>query len=237
MTVVLTHLTLLDALALGVFLLCVHGATALIERSERRRQSLTRLMARRRLRWMQVMAERDVRIVDSALLAIQHQGASFFASAAMIAIGFVAAVIANTDQLLLVARDMAAEAEPSHRPIWEMKLLFLLGVLVVAFLKFAWSHRLFGYCAILIGATPPLCGAGEVDVRAHDRAAAAEQAGQMNIRAGRSFNRGLRLLYFALAALAWLLGPLAFAAATLAVSAMLYRREFLSETRDVIAEG
>lgn len=234
MDVILSMLTWRDAGAVALFLVAVVGATGMIERHGASRLSLTRLMALRRARWMRMMAERDVRIMDSALLSIQHQGASFFASATMIAIGGVAAVIANTDQLLLVARDMAANAAPSHRPVWELKLLFLLGVLVIAFLKFAWSHRLFGYCAILIGATPPPADAARPDPDVDRRARAAEEAAQMNIRAGRSFNRGLRLLYFSLAALAWLLGPEALLAATIGVCGMLYRREFLSETRRAI---
>lgn len=227
MDLILSMLTWRDAVALGLFVLCVLGATALIEQREASRQSLTRLMAQRRVLWMSAMAERDVRIMDSALLAIQHQSAAFFASATMIAIGGVAAVIANTDQLLSVASDIS-DAGPRHRPFWELKLLFLLGVLVVAFLKFVWALRLFGYCSILIGATPPM----SADAESRDRAA--DQAAQMNIRAARSFNRGLRLVYFALGSLAWLLGPEAFAAAVIAVSAMLYRREFLSETREAL---
>ncbi len=38
----------------------------------------------------------------------------------------------------------------------------------------------------------------------------------MNITAARSFNRGLRSIYFALAALAWLLGPVPLLAVTAA---------------------
>ena len=225
MNVVLGALSWLDAVACVVFAVCVFGATALIEDAKTQRQSLARMMAHRRAAWMTAMVERDVRIMDATLLNIQHQGSAFFASATMIGIGGVAAVIANTDQLLSLAGDIADDPGPRLRAVWEVKLLFLLTVLVVAFLKFVWSHRLFGYCAILIGATPH----HDADPKA--LAIAAEHAAQMNIRAGRSFNRGLRLVYFALAALAWLLGSEAFIAATIGVSLMLYRREFLSETR------
>ena len=81
---------------------------------------------------------------------------------------------------------------------------------------------------MLLGATPP------PDSDAEERAAVVRQMSEINIRAGRSFNRGLRLVYFALASLAWLLGPVAFAFATLATTWMLYRREFRSGVRQAM---
>ena len=100
----------------------------------------------------------------------------------------------------------------------------MLILLVNAFLKFVWSHRLFGYCAVMMGAMPE--GAEEAE-----RKAAVERAARLQMSAGRSFNRGLRALYFAIAALAWFLGPLPLIVASLLTAAMLYRREFLSESR------
>ena len=176
------------------------------------------------------MAERDVRIMDATLLTMQQQSVAFYASAMMIAIGGMAAIIGNADLLLNVAKDLNAPGDPVDRALWELKLLFLLCLLVLSLLRFVWSHRLFGYCAILIGATPhadpdnPAC-----------RSVAA-QAAAVNIRAGRSFNRGLRMMYFAMASLAWLLGPEALAIATLLTTLMLYRREFLSATRQALID-
>lgn len=214
-----------DGGALALFVLCVLGATAVIERDGAQRPSLARLMARHRERWMLLMSERDVRIMDAALLSTLHTGAGFFASASMIAIGGVAAIIGNADVLLDVANDLTVDDGTTSRAIWELKLLFLIVLLTMAFMKFVWAYRLFAYCAVMIGATPPPSGPEA------ERLDAVRQAAAINMRAGRSFNRGLRLIYFALASLAWLLGPLAFAIATLATAATLYRREFLSETR------
>ncbi|MCI4661535.1 MAG: DUF599 domain-containing protein [Neomegalonema sp.] len=218
----------LDALAVLLFFICVTAATWVIERDGTAQPSLARLMARHRQRWMELMAQREVRIMDSTLLSIQHRGAAFFASAVMIAIGGVAAVIGSTDRLLDLAQDLTADGVAQDRSVWEVKLLFLFAVLVVGFLKFVWAHRLFGYCAILIGATPLEPGA--------ERDRIVHQAGRFNLLAGRSFNRGLRLVYFALASMAWLLGADAFIIATLCMSAMLYRREFMSETRRAVME-
>ena len=65
----------------------------------------------------------------------------------------------------------------------------------------------------------------------------ADQAAQININAAKSFNRGLRSVYFALATLAWLLGPLALLATTVFTTAMLWRREFASESRRALLDN
>jgi uncharacterized membrane protein len=62
----------------------------------------------------------------------------------------------------------------------------------------------------------------------------AGQAAEINITAAQSFNRGLRSIYFALAALGWLIGPLGLVLATLAAASVLIRREFASRSRAVM---
>jgi uncharacterized membrane protein len=127
------------------------------------------------------------------------------------------------EQMVTVARDLSQHLELT-RIGSEVKTLFLIVLLASAFLKFVWSHRLFGYCAILLGAV----GVDGVDPQ---NIRIAHKAGQLNISAGRSFNRGLRQVYFTLAALAWYLGPVPFLIATITTSAILYRREFRSDSR------
>lgn len=84
----------------------------------------------------------------------------------------------------------------------ELRVILVLFIVANAFLKFVWAHRVFGYCAILMAAVP---NAPE-DPRAYPLAA---QAAEVNINAARNFNSGLRAVFFALAALGWLLGPVA----------------------------
>ena len=55
-------------------------------------------------------------------------------------------------------------------------------------------------------------------------------AARLNALAANSFNRGLRAYYFALAMMIWFFHAGAFVAATAAVVAVLYRREFRSKT-------
>ena len=65
----------------------------------------------------------------------------------------------------------------------------------------------------------------------------AAKAGEIGVLAARAFTRGMRTTYFALASAAWLLGPWALIAATLATVAMLWRREFTSASRATCASG
>lgn len=69
------------------------------------------------------------------------------------------------------------------------------------------------------------------DAEAYHRAT---QAAEINVTGARSYNRGLRSVYFALAALGWLLGPWALILTTLITAATLVRREFASQSRDIV---
>jgi len=191
------------------------------------RPSVSGLMADFRRDWMRQMVLRDPRIFDAQVVANLRQGTAFFASATMIALGGGMALIGNPEEVVGLASDLTLDDAP--RIVWEIKLLVTLLLLASAFLKFVWSHRLFGYCSVLMAAVP---NDPEAE-RAFPRAA---QAGEINITAARSFNRGLRTIYFSLASAAWLLGPEALIAAVLLTLGMLYRREFNSQSRAVLLE-
>ena len=64
----------------------------------------------------------------------------------------------------------------------------------------------------------------------------ARQAAEIIITAARSFNRGLNGVYFALAALAWLIGPKTLILAALLTAGVMLRREFASHSRQVMLE-
>ena len=49
-----------------------------------------------------------------------------------------------------------------------------------------------------------------------------------------NFNRGVRAYYYGLAALSWFLHPVLFAVVTVWVVAVIYRREFLSYTLELL---
>lgn len=198
-----------------------------IENPPRSYPSVSVLMAQYRREWMVQMITRDPRIFDAQILATLRQGTSFFASATMIAIGGCFALFGNMERFIGVAEDLTLEADPEI--VWEVKILVLIVFLANGFLKFVWSNRLFGYCAVLMAAVP-----NEPDSPLAARRAA--KAGEINITAARSFNRGLRSVYFALAATVWLLGAEALIVAVALTCMVLLRREFASQSRAVLME-
>ena len=218
-----------DFVALATILASWAIISWFIERERPNAPSTHALITQYRYRWMDVMITREVRIIDANILTSLRQGASFFTSAAMIAIGGGIALLGKADRLQGVAEDLSTElAAPIV--VWEMKILLVILILASAFLKFVWSHRLFGYCAVVMAAVPE-GNSGDPETKK-----IAQKAAKLNIYAARSFNRGIRTMYFALAAMAWVLGPVALLMATAATVFMLYRREFHSQSRNALLE-
>ncbi|MDA3856872.1 MAG: DUF599 domain-containing protein [Roseovarius sp.] len=222
-----THFNRLDLVAL----LLLFGSWAfiglLIDNAPKRWPSVSVLMAQYRREWMLEMITRDPRIFDAHILGTLRQGTSFLASATLIAIGGSLALLGDLDQVIGIAGDLTPGQEPIV--VWEVKILVILLFLANAFLKFVWSNRLFGYCAVLMAAVPNDAS----DPRALIRA---RKAGEINITAARGFNRGLRSLYFALATAAWILGSEALLLATVVTVLLLLRREFASQSRAVLMQ-
>ncbi|KIC11582.1 membrane protein [Leisingera sp. ANG-M1] len=221
----LTQFSLFDLAALALLITGWLWIGWRIENPPAGKPSVSWLMADFRRDWMKQMVGRDPRIFDAQLIGNLRQGTAFFASASMIAIGGGLALIGNTEQLAGVAQDLIQDSAPAF--VWEVKILVVLLFLSNAFLKYVWAHRLFGYCSVLMAAVPN----DPDDALAYPRAA---QAAEISITAARSFNRGMRATYFALAAVAWLAGAAALAAAVLITFAVLYRREFASHSRMIL---
>lgn len=219
--------SMLDLAAVALIVLAWLAIGLRIESATNEKQSTSKIVAQYRRDWMVQFITRQPRIFDSAILSSLRQGASFFASATMIATGGGLALLGNTERLSGVAQDLAQTSAPEL--VWEVKILFVILFLANAFLKFVWSHRLFGYCAVVMASVPN----DETDPTALPRA---RKAGEINITAARSFNRGLRSVYFSMAALAWLIGPVSLIFATLFTFAVLWRREFASHSRSVLMQ-
>ena len=216
--------TLWDTAAFGALVLIWAATGRLAERPPGWRPSVSQLMQDYRYRWMTEFLTREPRIFDVSLIDSLRQGTAFFASASMIAIGGGVALIGNAATLTGLAQDLTLAADTSQLRI---KLMVVVVLLSNALLKFIWSHRLFGYCAIMMAAVPN---------NPNDPIAAprARQSAEINITAARSFNRGLNSIYFALASLAWLIGPEALLVATVLTAGVLLRREFASHSRQVM---
>ena len=221
-----TTFSLTDIAAFVALVVAWVGTGLLAERPPKWRPSVSLLMQDYRYRWMTEFLTRDPRIFDATLLDSLRQGTAFFSSAAMIAIGGGVALIGNATALQGLALDLTIGVDAAHLRI---KLIVVVALLANALLKFVWSHRLFGYCAIMMAAVPN-------DFNDPMAAPRARQAAQINITAAKSFNRGLNSIYFALAALGWLIGPQALIVATVLTAGVLLRREFASHSRAVMLE-
>ncbi len=217
----------IDALAVALTLIAWAGIGWLIEHPPTSRPSVTVLMKEYRREWMRQFLTRQPRIFDASMIDSLRQGTAFFASASLIAIGGGIALIGNPAAIVGLAEDLTL---PSDATGLQLRVLLVIMFLANAVLKFIWSNRLFGYCAIMMAAVPN----DPVDPLAPHRA---QQAAELNITAAKSFNRGLHSIYFALGSLGWLLGPYALIATTLLTSAMLIRREFASDSRKVMLDA
>lgn len=224
----LSLFTTLDAVGLGLLILSWVGCSLIVENAPKSYPSTSQIMAEFRREWMRQFVRRDPRIFDSQIISSLRQGTAFFASASMIAIGGGFALLGNAERLRGVAQDLTLESDPIF--LLEVKLLVLLLFAANAFLKFVWSHRLFGYCSVIMAAVPN-------DPDDPQALPMALQAGELNITAARGYNRGLRAVYFGIASSAWLLGAGPLILATLVTLLVILRREFASQSRHVLIHG
>ena len=214
-----------DRAALGWFLLAWLGYGAFIQHLRSPRSITERLRGVRRA-WMHAMLGRDNRITDASLIGHAMHSATFFASTTMVALAALLGMLGNLDRTHAAVEALAFTAK-TPRPIVEGKVLLLLLVFAHTFLKLTWAIRQLNYGVALIGAAPSKPGPALRDAVA-DRTAAVLSL------AVSSFNAGVRGYYFALAALAWVFGPGAFALATTGMVAMLLWRQFGSDTAAAI---
>jgi len=202
--------------------------TAILEWTDYGAQSLNSQANRFRSAWIEEVSARDVRIADAQIMASLHSGAAFFASASLIGLGGVLNVFGPRSELLnaLASLPFGTHTTPQQ---WEAKVIGLAIIFAYAFLKFAWSYRLFIYATIMMGAMPP---ANEQDTpRAQDYT---HRTAQLAQEAACHFNRGQRALIFGLGYLGWFVHPALFIAMTIAVAIAQWRREFASNSSRII---
>ena len=219
-------LTPLDWAALALLVFCWGGFNAIVFRPRSgKRASLSRVMDRYRRGWMTVMAGRELRMVDTMIQGSVLQGCTFFASTAILLVGGLLAVLGSADRALEVLQDLPFAVETT-RTLWQLKVLGLATVLIYAFFKFAWAHRLYTYCIVVMGATPT--------EDSPETSSFANRAGRLLHLGALHFDRGIRAYYYTLAATAWFLHPILFMVSTVWVTAVLLRREFRSRTRTIL---
>lgn len=214
-------MTVLDRLSLVWFLFAWLGYGHLIHGLHSAPSITTRMGEMRRL-WMHTMLGRENRIVDASLIGNTMHSATFFASTSMIALAALLGLLGRFDQTYAVLQDLEFTAKTS-RMLLEGKVLLLILVFAHCFLKLTWALRQMNYCLAMIGAAPlkPTRGIRD-DIATH--------TGRLLSLAISSFNAGIRGYYFALAGLAWLLGPQSMLLVTTGIVAMLLWRQFGSAT-------
>ncbi|KNG93856.1 DUF599 domain-containing protein [Pseudaestuariivita atlantica] len=215
-----------DAVAVAILFAAWWGVGWVVEREATAFPSVSVLMDGYRREWMVQLVTRNPRIFDAQIITNLRQGSAFFGSATMLAMGGGLALIGNVEMIAGIARDLTFDDVP--RVVWQIKLLAGLVLLGHAFLRFVWSNRLFGYAAVMMAAVPNDTTDPTVPARTHKSA-------ELTISASRAFNQGLRSVYFALASAAWLVGPLALIGTVLFTLWVIWRREYASRSRAVLA--
>jgi len=210
----------LDWIALAVFVASWTAYGWLVDFSPWREKTLTAAMNRQRRLWMEMLAKRDLRIIDTSIVAGLQNGTAFFASTSLLAIGAAFAILTTSDQVLLAVEQLPLPLNTS-RSEWETKAIGLLAIYAYAFFKFGWSYRLFNYTSILIGAVP---FAAERESEASR--VAVERAVHMNVLAAHHFSLGQRAFFFSVGFLGWFASAWLFLAVTLVVVLSLARRQF-----------
>ncbi len=192
------------------------------------RHSLTHSVQQQRRQWILNTARREQRQFDAILMSNLSQSIAFFASTSVIGIGGLAAIMGYGDQakLLLERIPFVTRASPAE---WELKILFMMAILIYAFFKFAWAFRLSHYNVMVFGAMPP---ADDPDAALRDLYV--ENLARLLGLVGEHANAGLRSFYYAFAAIAWCFHPVLFMVAMTLVVGVLLRREFMSRASGIL---
>jgi uncharacterized membrane protein len=222
------QLPIIDIAAFAAFVTLWVGYTLLAEHRTLLGRSLSAVMARHRLIWMRAVCERDNRVADTALIGNLMRSVAFFASATLLVLGGLLALMSSGERGYAVFRDLPF-ADAHGIESFEAKVVLLAGLFVYTFFQITWSLRQFNYCCILIGAAPPPTASDQ------SKETYAKHAARLQGLAASSFNRGLRAYYFALAMLLWFVSAWAFLVAAALVTAVLYRREFHSKSLRTLA--
>ena len=209
-------MTPFDWLALVLFFLCWLGYGPLLKVLARGSGSLNDDMLTVREAWMTAMTHREVRLLDSQLLGHSINSGSFFASSNLLLIAAVGGILFGGQTALEGFASVGAESVPIL--LLEAKLALVLICLARGLLDFIWSIRQMNYTLALIGAAPEVHSPS-------DKIAFGQATARVLNPALAAFSQGVRGYYFALAAAAWLFGPLWLALGVVSVFGLLVWRQ------------
>ena len=192
-------------------------------------RNLNLAMHRIRKQWMKQMLRREERVIDVILTGHTVNSIAFFASTSMIVIAGLVGTLGGSGSAFRVLESLSF-AQTTTEFVFQLKIVGLIGLFVIAFYKFTWTLRQYNFLCALIGAAPVHeSHPSEAEV---DRFA--DHASRMLSLALTSFNGGIRAFYFAVAWLAWFIHPFAFIGATAVMVAILYRRQTHSRSQAAV---
>lgn len=224
----LQDFTVIDLVALAWFFICWFGYAYYSERKAQRKDCLSSVLHRHRVRWMSLMMTRENRVSDASLIANLERNVSFFASSTLLILAGVVTALGAVEELQGAFQNVSWVVHTSLQ-VLQVKFLVLAGIFIYAFFKFTWSLRQYGFACVIIGSTPLF---EQVPLQASEKSQRQEilatDAAHVISRAAYAFNLGLRSYYFALSFLVWFIHPVFFMAVSTWVVAVLYRREFKS---------
>ncbi len=226
----MSDFTWADIAAFVCFTTCWAGYDALAHRMARRVPSLVDALKTYRASWMDRLCRRENHQADATILSNLLRYAIFFASTTVFILAGLVALLGTTDKVVEVVSRLPFSSGISVL-VWEVKVVLLIYIFVYAFFKFTWCAWQYNATSILAGSAP---GSGE-DPEA--RARYVDAISRMVALAGDSFNHGVRAYYFSMAALSWFLHPWLLVATTLWVTAVVYRRDFHSDTLKALLIG
>ncbi len=225
-----THSEIVNTICVLWFLLCWIGYSRFARHMAKRTECIASVMHRLRMDWMQQLLHRDNRVSDASIIANLERNVSFMASTSILILAGLLTVIASAGEVNQLKQGIPLVLQASAADS-QLKLLVLACVFVYAFFTFTWSLRQFGFCSVIVGATP-VARFGDLSIE--QQRLYARHSGKVLDQAAHSYNFGLRAYYFAMALLAWFVHPVLFVLSVGLVVAILYRREFHSGTLNAL---
>lgn len=215
-----------NLLAVVWFLVCFRGYFYYTALRSIDTPTLAYAMHRFRKQWIRKALRRDNRIADTNIIANLERSVSFFASTTLfILAGLMTVLGTSSETVIMMLRDIPFSDE-NTRAAWELKVLLLICLFVYAFFKFTWGLRQFGQVSVMLGGVP------ERHENASDELIGRhiDSISTMASKAAGNFNNGMRTYYFSMAVIGWFVNFWVFMILSALVVAVLYRREFRSDT-------
>lgn len=218
---------ILDIAALVWFIFSWMGFSYYADYSRRNTNSLIGVAFIHYKQWMNHMASRSDRLIDTRIIEALLGNIRFFASTAILILAGLVTMLgyAERGQAILTNLPFVMGTTPF---MWEVKTLLLIIIFIYAFYKCTWSIRQYSYVCMLMGSAP------EAAIEFPKKEYAANCA-ELVSNAARHFNMGMRGYYFGLAVLSWFIHPVLFMTITSWVLLVLYRREFHSKVLMLLA--